>query len=144
MRVRKKTKSKIKPVHPGSIIKTEFMKPLGLSNYALAKASGISEAHIGRIIRGLSGLTAEVALRLEGVFGVDAQTWINLQTLYDLEVATHKSGKHIARTVKRIDRKGVEEREQFKHSRFLLFIIPPKETGEAFRLPPSFKTRQRF
>lgn len=100
-------KGKIKPVHPGSILKTEFMQPLGLTNYALAKASGISEAHVGRIVRGLSGLSAEVALRLEGVFGVDAQTWINLQTQYDLEKAMNKSGKTIARTVKRIDTQGM-------------------------------------
>lgn len=99
---------KTNPVHPGRIIRMEFMEPYGVTNYAIAKASGLSEAHVGRIVRGLSGITADVALRLEKLFGPSAQSWLNLQIHYDLQMAEAKSGSKIAKTVKRIKLRAME------------------------------------
>jgi addiction module HigA family antidote len=93
---------KIRIIHPGSILKTEFMEPLGISNYRLAKASGLSEAHIGRIVRGMNAISAEVALRLEAVFGMGAETWLNLQNIHDLLTARQQNGKAISKTTQRL------------------------------------------
>jgi len=79
-------KRKIRPVHPGRILRDEFMEPAGISQYRLAQATGLSQVQVGNIIRGKRGISAETALRLERALGMSAQTWMNLQTLYELEV----------------------------------------------------------
>lgn len=84
-----------KSVHPGRILKQEFLEPSGISQYRLAKAAGLSQVLIGNIVRGKRSITAETALRLERALGVSAQTWLNLQTLYDLESAETESGRAI-------------------------------------------------
>ena len=94
---------KIKPVHPGRILRQEFLEPAGISQYRLAKATGLSQVQIGNILRGRRGITAETALRLERALGMSAQTWMNLQTLYDLERATLDEGARIERTTQRLD-----------------------------------------
>src|SRR5436853_26980 len=81
-------KRKIKPVHPGRILREEFMEPAGVSRYRLAQATGLSQVQVGNIIRGKRSISAETALRLERALGMSAQTWMNLQILYDLEKAT--------------------------------------------------------
>jgi addiction module HigA family antidote len=96
-------KRKIKPVHPGRILREEFMQPAGISQYRLAQASGLSQVQIGNIIRGKRGISAETALRLERTLGMSAQTWMNLQTLYELEKAMSESGREIERTTERLD-----------------------------------------
>ena len=96
-------KRKIKPVHPGRILREEFMKPAGISQYRLAQASGLSQVQIGNIIRGRRGISAETALRLERALGMSAQTWMNLQALYDLEKAIVEAGPEIERTTERLD-----------------------------------------
>lgn len=96
---------KIKPVHPGRILKQEFLEPAGITQYRLAKATGLSQVQVGNILRGRRGITAETALRLERALGMSAQTWMNLQTLYDLERATLEEGARIERTTQRLDLK---------------------------------------
>ncbi|TMJ28584.1 MAG: HigA family addiction module antidote protein [Alphaproteobacteria bacterium] len=93
---------KIKPVHPGRILREEFMEPSGVSQYRLAQASGLSQVQIGNIIRGKRGISAETALRLERALGMSAQTWMNLQVLYELEKAMIESGREIEKTTERL------------------------------------------
>lgn len=75
------------PVHPGEILFHEFLEPMGLSQYALAKAIGVPPQRIGEIVHGKRAISAETALRLGRYFGVDARFWLGLQTRYDLDVA---------------------------------------------------------
>ena len=79
--------SRLQPVHPGEILKHDFMEPFGLSAAALAKATGVTPARINDIVRGRRGITAGTALRLAKYFGTDAQSWMNLQTHYELALA---------------------------------------------------------
>ena len=78
---------RLEPVHPGEILKHDFMEPLGLSATALAKAIDVTPARINEIVRGRRGITAGTALRLARYFETDAQSWMNLQTGYELVVA---------------------------------------------------------
>ncbi len=95
-------KRTIKPVHPGRILRDEFMEPAGISQYRLAQAAGLSQVQVGNIIRGRRGISAETALRLERALGTSAQTWMNLQTLYELEKATLEAGQRIKQTTERL------------------------------------------
>ena len=70
---------------PGEILLEEFMKPLGVSQYRLAKAIGVPPRRINEIVHGKRAITADTSLRLAAFFGTDAQSWINLQTHLDLE-----------------------------------------------------------
>jgi len=70
--------------HPGEILLKEWLEPLGLSQYALAKAIAVPPRRINEIVKGLRGISADTALRLGAFFGTDAQSWMNLQTDYDL------------------------------------------------------------
>lgn len=74
-------------VHPGAILLEDWLKPLGISQYALAKAIGVPPRRINEIVKGLRGITVDTALRLGAFFGTDAQSWVNLQTHYDTEQA---------------------------------------------------------
>lgn len=80
----------LKPVHPGEILKQEFMLPFNLSSNALAKALGVTPARINEIVLQKRGITAETALRLARYFGTNAQSWMNLQDQYELAVAEQK------------------------------------------------------
>ena len=73
--------------HPGEILLEEWLKPMELSQYALAKAIDVPPRRINEIVKGLRGITADTALRLAAFFGTDAQSWLNLQTDYDITVA---------------------------------------------------------
>jgi antitoxin HigA-1 len=95
-------KRKIKPVHPGRILREEFMEPARISQYRLAQATGLSQVQVGNIIRGKRGITDETALRLERALGMSAQTWMNLQTLYELEKASTEVGHRIKQTTARL------------------------------------------
>lgn len=70
--------------HPGEILLHDYLEPMGISQYALAKAIGVSPRRINEIVKGLRGITVDTALRLAVFFGTDAQSWINLQTDHDL------------------------------------------------------------
>jgi addiction module HigA family antidote len=88
---------KLKPIHPGVHLLEDFMKPLGLSSHALARALHVTAARINEILRGRRGITADTALRLARYFGTDPQSWLNLQTHYDLQVAKDAAGARINR-----------------------------------------------
>jgi addiction module HigA family antidote len=77
-------------IHPGEILLTEFMEPLGLTAYRLAKELHISAPRVNDLVRGKRGITADTALRLSRYFGNSAQFWINLQSGHDLWVASKK------------------------------------------------------
>ncbi len=81
------TGRRLPPVHPGEILRDEFLKPMDLSVYALARALGISRPRLNDIVLGRRGVTTDTALRLGRYFGMTPEFWINLQTRYDLDVA---------------------------------------------------------
>jgi len=83
--------------HPGEILNEDFLKPLGISQYALAKAIGVPPRRINEIVQGKRGISADTALRLAAFFGTDAQSWINLQSHYDEEQAKETLADVLAR-----------------------------------------------
>jgi len=91
---------KIDPVHPGEILLHDFMEPLNLSQYALAKAIGVRPMRVSQIVRGQRAVTADTALRLSRYFSTRPAWWMDLQTHYDLERAADKLEARIARAVK--------------------------------------------
>lgn len=86
---------KLRAVHPGDILRHDFMKPLELSAYRLAKELGVTAPTVNEIVRRRRAVTAEMALRLSRYFGTTAQLWQNLQSQYDLEIACQKIGRKI-------------------------------------------------
>ncbi|MCX7014602.1 MAG: HigA family addiction module antitoxin [Candidatus Sumerlaeota bacterium] len=91
---------RLPPVHPGEVLLEDFMKPLGLSQYRLAKDIGVPALRISQIVRGQRSITADTALRLARCFGTSAAVWLRLQARYDLEVAEAKSLDRICREVR--------------------------------------------
>jgi addiction module HigA family antidote len=83
--------------HPGEILLKDWLEPLGLSQYALARAIGVPPRRINEIVKGLRGITVDTALRLGAFFGTDAQSWINLQTHHDTERARESMADVIGR-----------------------------------------------
>src|SRR5205823_13446500 len=83
---------KLPPVHPGEILNEEFLAPLGLSQYRLAKDTGVPPRRINEIVRGQRAITADTALRLSRYFGTSERFWLNLQAQYDLEVEKDRLG----------------------------------------------------
>jgi antitoxin HigA-1 len=94
------TKTFTKPVHPGEILLEEFLNALGITQYKLAKDTGVSQIRISEIVRGKRAISADTALRFSRYFGNSAQFWLNLQTDYDLELAEEKLGKKLLFEVK--------------------------------------------
>jgi addiction module HigA family antidote len=90
---------KIPNIHPGEILLEDFMKPLGLSQYRVAKDVGVSPRRINEIVHGKRAVTADTALRLSKYFGTTAELWLNLQTRHDLENEIDKSMRKIEREV---------------------------------------------
>lgn len=76
------------PIHPGEILVEEFLDPMGITQHKLAVSIGVPPRRINEIVHSKRRITADTALRLGRFFGVTAQFWINLQSHYDLEVAT--------------------------------------------------------
>ena len=87
---------KLKPIHPGEILREEFMVPVGISSNALARAVEVTPARINEIVRERRGITADTALRLARFFATDVQSWMNLQSNYDIECAKSLAGSAIA------------------------------------------------
>ncbi|MEQ6307620.1 HigA family addiction module antitoxin [Delftia acidovorans] len=83
--------------HPGEILIQEWLEPMGLSQYALAKAIDVPPRRINEIVKGMRGITADTALRLAVFFGTDAQSWLNLQSDYDLAEARDAMADVLAR-----------------------------------------------
>ena len=78
---------KLPPIHPGEILMEEFLEPMGISQYRLAKDISVPPRRINEIVHGKRSITADTALRLGRFFGISPQFWLNLQTRFDLEVA---------------------------------------------------------
>ena len=86
---------KMKPIHPGEILLEEFLLPMELSQYRLAKDINVPARRINEIVHGKRAITADTALRLSRYFGMTEQFWMNLQTRYDLEVEKDRLGSRL-------------------------------------------------
>lgn len=83
------------PAHPGEVLREDFLKPLGLSQYALAKAIDVPQIRVSEIVNGKRAITPDTALRLARYFGTSAEFWMGMQATYDLEMARDQVGKKI-------------------------------------------------
>ncbi|HEY8009976.1 MAG TPA: HigA family addiction module antitoxin [Rudaea sp.] len=92
-------KNGMRPVHPGEILREDYLVELGMSANALAKALKVPAPRINDIVRERRGISADTALRLARYFDTTPQFWLNLQTAYDLRVAESATGRKIAREV---------------------------------------------
>ena len=90
------------PIHPGKILAVEFLKELGVTSYALAKAVGVPTNRITSIVNGDRAISADTALRLGRFFGNSPKFWMNLQMHYDLEVAKRIAGRQIESVIRPI------------------------------------------
>jgi addiction module HigA family antidote len=87
-------------ITPGEILEEDFLKPMGLSQYRLAKDIGVPARRINEIVKGERAITADTALRLGRFFKMSAQFWLNLQSHYDLEIMKSRLGRRLEREVK--------------------------------------------
>ena len=92
---------KLSPVHPGEVLREEFLGPMQLTPYAVAKAIGVPRTRIERLAREDTPLTADTALRLSRYFGTSATFWMGLQARYDLEIAADRIEKDLNRIAPR-------------------------------------------
>ena len=81
---------RMRPMHPGEILLEEFLKPMGITQYRLAKNISVQPTRINQIVKGKTGISADTALRLGRYFQMSAQFWLNVQAQYELEVARDK------------------------------------------------------
>jgi addiction module HigA family antidote len=89
----------MKPIHPGEVLREEFLKPMGITQYRLALDISVQATRINQIVRGKSGISADTALRLGRYFQVSPQFWLNLQARYDLEVAMDRISGRLEKEV---------------------------------------------
>ena len=87
------------PIHPGEILDQEFLEPLGVTQYRLAKEISVPARRINEIVHGTRGISADTALRLARYFGTSEQFWMNLQSRYDLEVERGRLKRRLEREV---------------------------------------------
>ena len=87
-------------IHPGEVLLEDYMKPLGLKQYRVAKDVGVSTLQINQIVRGKRAITAEIALRLARYFKTSPDVWLRMQARYDLEMAQKRLGNRIVEEVK--------------------------------------------
>lgn len=92
-------RTRLAPIHPGEILLEEFLRPLGLSQYRLAKGVSVPPRRINEIVKGQRAITADTALRLARYFRTTERFWLNLQTRYDLEVEKDRLGDRLDREV---------------------------------------------
>lgn len=90
---------KMPPIHPGKILFEEFLQPMGISQYRLAKDTSVPPRRINEIVHGKRSITADSALRLGKFFGMSPQFWMNLQSRYDLEIAEDNLESRLAKEV---------------------------------------------
>jgi len=93
------TGRRVPPAHPGRILRREFLEPMGISVYALAKAIKVSRSRVNDIALGRRAISADTALRLARYFGTSPEFWVNLQARYDLTVAKETSHRRIEKEV---------------------------------------------
>lgn len=92
-------KNAMRPVHPGEVLREDFLVPLGMSANALARALHVPAPRVNDIVRERRGVSADTAMRLARYFGGDARSWLNLQTAYDLRVAEMANARRIEREI---------------------------------------------
>ena len=90
---------RLTPIHPGEVLKEEFLRPMGISQNRLALCLRVPVTRINDIVRGRRAITADTALRLARFFGTSAQFWLNLQASYDLDLARDALGDRLEREV---------------------------------------------
>lgn len=88
------------PAHPGEVLREDYLKPLGMSQYALAKAIGVPQIRISEIVNGKRAITPDTALRLARYFRTSPEFWIGMQATHDLEKARDAIGDEIEATIK--------------------------------------------
>ncbi len=93
-------KNGMRPVHPGEILREEFLVPMEMSVNALARALNVPTPRINDVVRERRGVSADTAMRLARYFGGDARSWMNLQAAYDLRVAEIGNGKRIQKEIR--------------------------------------------
>ncbi len=93
---------KLDPIHPGEILLEEFLEPMGITQYRLAKDISVPARRINEIVHGKRGISADTALRLSRYFGTTERFWMNLQTRYDLEVEKDRLGSRLDDEVQRL------------------------------------------
>jgi antitoxin HigA-1 len=86
---------RLSPIHPGEVLLEDFLRPLGISQYRLAKDIGVPQRRVGEIVHGKRAISADTALRLGRFFRMEAQFWMNIQALYDLEIARDALGRRL-------------------------------------------------
>lgn len=91
---------RLSPVHPGEVLREDFLTPLGVTQYRLAKSLSVPPRRINEIVHGKRAITADTALRLARFFGTSERFWLNLQTGYDLEVERDRLGKRLPKEVR--------------------------------------------
>lgn len=92
-------KKVLEPIHPGEVLLEDFLGPLGISQYRLAKGISVPPRRINEIVHAKRGITADTALRLARFFGTSERFWLNLQNRYDLEVQRDRLGDSLTRDV---------------------------------------------
>ena len=92
-------KNGMRPVHPGEVLREDYLAPLNMSANALAKALNVPAPRINDVVRERRGITADTAMRLARYFGGDARSWLNLQAAYDLRLAERTNAKRIEREI---------------------------------------------
>ena len=93
------TANKLSPIHPGEVLMEEFLNPMGISQYRLAKEINVPPRRINEIVHGIRAVTADTALRLSRYFGTSERFWLNLQTRYDIEIQKDRLGDTLDREV---------------------------------------------
>jgi addiction module HigA family antidote len=93
------TAKRLSPIHPGEILLEEFLEPMGISQYRIAKDIGVPPRRINEIVHGNRAISADTALRLAKYFGTSERFWLNLQTRYELEVEKDRLGDRLDREV---------------------------------------------
>lgn len=93
-------KNGMRAIHPGEILREEFLNPIGMTPHALSKALHVPPARVNEVVRETRGITPDTALRLARFFGGDAQSWLNLQIAYELKLAEKAVAKQIAKEIK--------------------------------------------
>ena len=102
------SETKMPPVHPGEILYEDFMKPLGITQYRLAKEMHVYPRRVNEIVHGKRAISADTALRLARYLGTSAELWMNLQAHYDLELARDETEEQIVSEVQPLKTNGNE------------------------------------
>lgn len=93
---------RLEPIHPGEILREEFLEPMGISQYRLAKDINVDPRRINAIIQGKRAINADTALRLSRYFGTSERFWLNLQAQHDLEIERDELGDRLEKEVKKL------------------------------------------